>query len=156
MNKFDRSTMETPRSISQTELAKFLVQLADIYASPEYGNRPLSEALRDLAATVKRTEKIKARRERLERKSPQELSLGQANELRELDQESIRTFLADENKTKAELLRLASVRFSMPISQLKRMKTDEVRQTINAALLHENSIEILSEESVRDGANRNS
>lgn len=152
----DRSVADTPRGISKLELAKFLVQLADLYASPAYGNRTLSKALRELAATVKQTGQTETKGNKLKEKRLPELSLDRANELEGLDHESIRIFLADESKTKAELLRLASARFSMPISQLKRMKTIEVRQAINAALLHESSIEILSEESNRDGANRNS
>ena len=156
MSSRDRSATDAPRGISKLELAKFLAQLADLYASPEYGNSALAEALRELAATVKRTDPTEARGNKPKGKGYPQLSLDQLNELKALDHESIRIFLTDEKKTKAELLGLASARFSMPISQLKRMSTAEVRQAIDAARLHESSIEILSEESTRDGANRKS
>jgi len=144
---------EAPRRISQQELVKFLEQLADLYKSPEYGNPPLAEALRELAATVKCKEPVEARKIKPKGK---ELSPDQVRELKTLNQESIRAFLVDENKTKSELLALASMRFSMPVSQLKRMKVAEVRDAINSAFLHECSIEILSEEAGRDGSNRKS
>lgn len=77
-------------------------------------------------------------------------------ELRSLDGAAIKAYLADENRTKADLLALASARFSMPTSQLQRQRTDDVRAAIMSALLHESSIEILSDEAGKDGANRTS
>jgi hypothetical protein len=76
--------------------------------------------------------------------------------LRELDRQSVERFIADETKSKSELLDLAAARFSIPRSQLKRMKIAEMRQVIDSALLHESSIEILSEEAKRDGSARSS
>jgi len=73
-----------------------------------------------------------------------------------MDSSAVKAYLADENKTKAELLALASERFSMPTSQLQRQRTEEVRAAIMSALLHESSIEILSDEAGKDGANRTS
>ncbi len=139
-------------AISPLDLAKFLDQLTDIYASPSYGNPLLCDALRELAleqrANIKRL-KIGSKNKMLRKLSSECL-----DKLRTLSPESIRTFLADKSKTKADLFELASARFSIPTSQLKRMKIEEVRQAINAALLHESSLEILSEEAGREGANR--
>ena len=142
------------KKISQRQLAQFLVQLSDLYSSAEYGNQPLSEALRELASAVARNEREPGNKPK--KNDPRELSPDYVNELKALSHDAIRSFLADERKTKGELLGLAAARFSMPISQLKRMKTSELRQAINSALLHESSIEILSEEADRDGANRKS
>jgi hypothetical protein len=153
MTSPDQTAADVSRGISQQELGKFLLKLADLYASPELGNPALANALYELATLVKRGELMKTRGKKTQEK---ELSLDQVNELKILDHEAIRAFLADESKTKADLFSLASARFSIPISQLKRMKNAEVKQTINAALLHESSIEILSEEAGRDGANRKS
>lgn len=151
-----RGDKNNETKISQLQLAQFLKQLSDLYASPDYGNPSLAQALRELASTVERNELKVTRKSQAKRESVRELSLGYINELKALSRDSILSFLADEGKTKGELLGLAAARFSMPISQLKRMKTSELRQTINAALLHESSIEILSEEADRDGANRKS
>jgi hypothetical protein len=160
MNRFidteEHPPQDASREITPVELAKFLLQLADLYASPESGNPSLAKALRKLASTVRRTEAPGTRGGSAKNKKIRERSLEQIKELKELDHDSIRAFLNDDSKTKDQLLDLASARFSMPVSQLKRMKTIEVRQAINSALLHESSIEILSEEAGRDGANRKS
>lgn len=153
---FVRGDKDKTGKISQLQLAQFLMQLSDIYASPEYGNPSLAEALFDLALAVKRDELHVSRASKPKKESLREPSLDYVNELKALSRDSIANFLADESKTKGELLGLAAARFSMPISQLKRMKTSELRQAINAALLHESSIEILLEEADRDGANRKS
>ena len=76
--------------------------------------------------------------------------------LRALDRQSIERFISDDTKSKAELLDLAAARFSIPRSQLKRMKVTDVRKAIHSALLHESSIEIISEEAKRDGGARTS
>ncbi len=160
MNKFmptgDQPAITSQSTISPLELARFLAQLANLYASPDYGNPQLSLALRELASAIRRKEPASTRGNRSKDEALREISPERLDELRALGPESIVAFLADESKTKTELLGLASARFSMPVSQLKRMRIDEVRQAINAALLHESSIAILSAEAGRDGANRSS
>lgn len=161
MNKFlpgsGRPTRREATKLSLEELAKFLTELATIHSSPEYGNRALADALRELAATLREKEAPQqVRGNKTKDEALRGLSADQLSGLSSLNQTEIEEFLADENKTKVELLGLASARFSMPVSQLKRMKTTEVREAIHAALLHESSIEILAEEASREGANRGS
>lgn len=141
-------------SITPSELAAFLNQLAALYSSEIYGNQALGHALRDLAKAVKRGEFDSAPpvKKRVE-KAPQ-LSEPQLEQLRRLSSESVQEMLTDETRTKADLLALASVRFSMPTSQLKRLRTEELRAAISSALNHENSIKILSTEADKDGAQR--
>ncbi len=74
--------------------------------------------------------------------------------MRRLDPRSVERFISDETKSKTELVDLAAIRFSIPTSQLKRMRLADVREVIKSALLHENSIEILAEESRREGSAR--
>lgn len=149
--------LETPQTkISDTELAAFLKKLAAIYRSPKTGNLPLSNALNELASWIRRRAPLgkipsKLRGPKALTKPPLNLS-----QLKELDARGIEKFLADESKTKLELVDLAFARFSIPRSQLMRKRTSEVRQTIKAALLHEGSIEIISQEARRDGSKRSS
>jgi hypothetical protein len=152
----DRGAKPPRTTISNTELARFLAQLANLYASREFGNQALAAALRELASFVRHKDPLKGRGSRLRRTETPTLSSDEINGLRTLSQESVKSFLADENRTKEDLLALASLRFSMPVSQLRRMKTADVRQAITAAVLHESSIAILSEEADRDGSNRSS
>jgi hypothetical protein len=143
-------------AISPTDLANFLGQLANLYSSEAYGNSELAHALSELARAVKREDPkyVSTSRKREERST--ELTAEKLAELKSLDNDSVKSFLADEGRTKAELLALASARFSMPTSQLRRQRTEEVRAAITAALLHERSIEILSNEAGKNGANRTS
>ena len=160
MNSFlpgqGRPPKRHPSKLSPGELAEFLTDLAAIYSSPTYGNSALADALRELATTVREKTPSQVRGNKTKDEALRELSLDQLAALKVLNQAEIRAFLSDESKTKIELLCLASARFSMPVSQLKRMKTTEVREAIHSALLHESSIEILSEEAGREGANRGS
>lgn len=153
----NHSDMNMPKKISQSDLAEFLIKLSDIYASAEYGNQALSDALHDLALNIIQKNRIGANTKQIRaNKNIPELSPDEIKNIKELSHESIKNFLSDERKTKNDLLNLAYIRFSMPVSQLKRMKTDDLKHAITAALLHESSIEILSEESIRDGTHRNS
>lgn len=149
--------------ISDRALATFLDELAEIYRSKETGNAPLANSLHLLAKAVRRRtfqlgetsgSSQKATGPKGE-KSPKPKSPG-ADALAMLSPTDVQAFLRDESKTKNELLDLASARFSIPISQLKRLKAEEVRSTIEAALHHEHSIDILSTESRRDGSARSS
>ena len=83
----------TPGAISQLELAKFLMQLADLYASPEYGNPALADALRELASTVNRKGPMETSGNKSKNEGFRKLSLDQLNELKALDHASIRIFL---------------------------------------------------------------
>ena len=149
--------LETPQTkISDAELAVFLRQLAAIYRSLKTGNLPLSNALNELASWIKRRVPAGENQPKLRGpKAPTEPPLD-LSQLKALDAIGIEKFLADEGKTKLELVDLASARFSIPRSQLMRQKTSAVRQTIRAALLHEGSIAIISQEAQRDGSKRSS
>ena len=158
MNEFIPGRPRKPSSagISSSELSDFLSQLALMYSSEVYGNLDLAHSLKELARAVRREDPryVTVGRKREERTT--ELSLEKVEELRSMDSAAVKAYLTDENKTKAELLSLASARFSMPTSQLQRQRTEEVRAAIMSALLHESSIEILSDEAGKDGANRTS
>jgi hypothetical protein len=152
----DQPSWSRSSAISKSALADFLVQLATLYASPEFGNPAVATALRELANSVRRNVPYGARDSRSSSERPTTQPTLEFELLRGLDRQAVERFIADETKSKNELLDLAVARFSIPRSQLKRMKVADVRQVINSALLHESSIEILSEEAKRDGLARSS
>lgn len=158
MNEFIPGRSRKPPSVgvSSSELSEFLSQLALLYSSEVHGNPNLAHSLKELARAVRREDPryVSIGRKREERSA--EPSSEKIEELRSLTNAAVKAFLADESKTKAELLVLASARFSMPTSQLQRQRTEEVRAAVMSALLHETSIEILSDEAGKDGANRTS
>ena len=149
--------LEAPqKTISDAELAVFLKRLATIYRSPNTGNLPLSNALNELASLIRKRASeggmsSKSGGPKARTDPPLDLS-----KLKALDARGVEKFLADEGKTKLELVDLAAVRFSIPRSQLMRVRTSAVRQTIKDALLHEGSLAIISQEARRDGSRRSS
>lgn len=164
-----RMAAAAPR-VPDRALAAFLDDLARVYRSKETGNLPLANSLHLLAKSVRRRslqpledgeagsvtgeKAIKgAGRPKSSNPAPRPLD---AEVLAKLSQEQVLAFLRDQTKSKNELLDLAAARFSIPVSQLKRLKAEEVRDTIEAALHHEHSIDILSVESRKDGASRSS
>ncbi|MDP1593906.1 MAG: hypothetical protein Q8L80_06670 [Gallionella sp.] len=153
---FDCAQESPDARVDDVELACFLRNLATLYKSPLTGNPALSNALGELASWVaKRSSVTKKPSKSVGNKSKLIPSLD-LSQLKNLDAKSIEDFLLDETRTKLELIELAFVRFSIPRSRLNRTKTSAVRETIKAALLHEGSIKIISQEAAKDGGNRNS
>ena len=130
-----------------------------MYRDPKTGNPRLSVALFELAEQLgqpKRASKQFTKRFSNPQRDPQDDKQIDFQWLRALDAEAVTRFILDEAKTKSELLELASERFSIPRAKLMRLSTPDVRSEIQSALLHEESIRIISEEAERGGANRRS
>ena len=161
--------------ISDASLADFLVQLANVYDVKDVGNPPLASALRGLAKSILRKKLLlgvqrsdtstsssvasSKSKLRVEMSSPRRMRMrisGNFESIKNFTDREVQRFLDDESKTKSELIELAAARFSIPTSQLQRSKVSEIRQTILTALLHETSIDILSEEAKREGNARSS
>jgi hypothetical protein len=142
----------TNRKITKAELALFIRRLGTIYDNARFGNKELANALYELADSLAE-----------HAHHPQELPFPESSqklpdtpELKTLSGEAVARFVVDETKTKRELIELAVTRFSIPRSGLMRMKTADVREAIQTALLHENSISIIAQEARRSGADRKS
>jgi len=147
----------TQGKLSDDDLANFLRSLAVHYRTSTVLNLPLSAALDELASWVRTRSMVSKKTSKLSK--PKSISSKMpldAKQLKELDIKAVEIFIADERKSKIELIELAAARFSIPRAQLKRLKTHQVRETIKAACLHEDSIEIISQEASRDGAKRSS
>ncbi|WP_186082936.1 MULTISPECIES: hypothetical protein [Burkholderia] len=166
-----RTHSRAGKKLSNAALANYLVSLADVNDLPDTGNPILASALRSLARAVRQKSiriedpaspiapKENRRSPRLAKqaKKPKPLKdRSDSENLSKLTTKQIRDFINDESKTKEDLLRLASSRFSMPLSQLRRSTIAEVKQAILSALLHENSMDILSQEAEREGKARSS
>lgn len=173
MNKISKtsaSRMKVRRSgkLSSAALADYLSHLADGLDGVGGGNPALVAALQDLAQVI-RSKRIFLSTVRdlpsavdpttsIRKKNVRErfVSLGLTTILSDLSEREILEFLQDERKTKEELLRLAAERFSMPLSQLRRSKNDEIKSAILSALHHEKSMQIISTEAEREGKSRSS
>src|SRR5687767_475454 len=124
MKKQRRLSNQPSRSsaVSKSILADFLTQLAALYESREFGNPPLSVALNELADSVRRGVPYGEHQSHLFSERLITQPAVDFEVLRGLDRQAVERFIADETKSKNELLDLAAARFSIPRSQLKRMK----------------------------------
>jgi hypothetical protein len=142
--------------LSPGELARFLRNLASFYKNPILGNRRLSTALSDLARNLTRENTAAFQTKANLSRDRGATALGGPLRFESFSPEEIGQFLANPNNSKLQLIELASGRFGIPRAKLMRLRTEEVRERIKAALLHENSLQILSEEAQRGGTKRSS
>lgn len=151
-----RPSQRGATGVSNKDLAHFLMKMADLHSSPVLGNFALAFSLRQLGQRLSRGRADQAGVPSKSAKEKPAKPIFSLSTLRELTEEEIKAFIADPTKTKEQLLDLASARFSMPLSQLRKEKSENIRQAINGALLHESSIGIIGEEATKGGNNRRS
>ena len=141
--------------LSSVDLARFLRGLGSLYRDPKWGNPALGKALHQLARDLINRRNLPPTTQKLRRDKPSPPSRDRSS-FNTFSANEIRRFLADLTKSKLELIELASIRFGIPRSKLMRLRTEEVRDRIHAALLNEDSLHIISEEAQRGGAKRSS
>jgi hypothetical protein len=143
------------RKVSQAELARFLGRFAEMYRDPRTGNPRLAAALSELAQQLGQSARALKRSAQPKHEQPA-IKQEAFQWLRGLDTEAVRRFISDATKSKSQLIELASERFSIPRSRLVRTSIQGVREEILAAIMHEESIRIISQEAERAGNNRSS
>ena len=141
--------------VSPAVLSAFLSKTADSLIIAGSGNLALADAIRDLARSVRKKMPAAGTAKTPPPDRPVKATFSN-DHLRQMPISELEGFVADEERTKDELLDLAAARFSIPRSQLKKMKVIEVREALNSAIHHESSIEILGQEARKDGAGRRS
>lgn len=143
------------------ELAAFLLQMADVVSSQPVANVRLGKSLRRLAAQVKRnglaieSGSVASQRAAIVRPRPT-FPMPPPSELAALDESGVVAFIRNPDRTKDQLVELAAHRFGMARSQLRKVRLEEVRRSLESALRHESSIEILGVEAAKGGAARKS
>lgn len=149
-----KKTFDGNRGLSDAEVARFLKGLATIYRDKRTGNRALAEALSRIAEKLGR-EAYSHTQEKDDNQRSFALELTES-ELQKLTADAVTNFIADDRKTKLDLIKLAAARFSIPRAKLLRLKLDEVRDAIRASLQHEDSLKIITEQAERNGETRKS
>ncbi len=160
MIKRDVDKLSVPM-ISDGHVAQFLDKIADSLKDRRTGNPAMSEALRALAKRL-RGGALPLEPQLLGRQTvhseAEQLSFQDDDDLQF---ESLTLFQAEEairrpEMTKGHLIIIATERFGLARSRLERMPKDELVRAILAALEHERSLNIISEEARRGGADRTS
>ena len=139
--------------VSDEDLARFLRHLSILYGYKTTGNSRLSAALLNLAEEIATRSKRNPRRNA--KQSYTEYVVWDVN-YKNANADDVRKLLANDGLTKANFVKIASDRFSIPKSKLQKMTVDGVKNEIKSALLHEESIKILSQQAENGGRNRNS
>jgi hypothetical protein len=147
--------MERQKSqgLSEKDVVRYLRQQASLQKDKRWGNPALAQALERLAS------KLEAEMADAPRSRQSQLDLHSwptVDDLRRIELSAIPKLIRDENITKAELVELAFVRFSIPRSRLQRLRMEDIRDVIQAAAEHEASITIIGREAERQGSGRRS
>ena len=137
-----------PSPVSALELAKFLRQLASVYNNKKTGNPSMSVALYTLADEV------------ANKSAPEQVSGGTLQsrfwelDLKLVDLKAVAEMIDDSGMTKSYLIKLGVERFSIPKSKMQRLNIEGIKLELRNALMHEESIGIISQEASRSGAKR--
>jgi hypothetical protein len=75
-------------------------------------------------------------------------------DLKSIDLKDVQKLIDDQSLTKSYLVKMGIERFSIPKSKLLKLTIDGIRSEIRNAMMHEESIKIISQEAARSGTNR--
>jgi hypothetical protein len=132
--------------------------MSAIHKDAQTGNRALSEALQELSTflAASNAKTVELALTGIQQQTEMDLPLEPRPHDQDISLEEIPKLLERDNTTRAELVLLGGKRFGIPESKLKKLSREAVVKTIRAALEHEQSIEILSDEASKGGRNRTS
>ena len=148
------------------DVVRYLLRLASLEQDPRTGNVELSDGLHELVGVLKRYSQLpitelaaavtKPGRKKEESNPGKRVKLELPSNLESLSAEGIERILANRGFTKLQLIDLGAQRFGISRSRLLRLGRDQVVDAVQAAVNHEKSIEIISEEARRGGVKRSS
>ena len=149
------------RNLAVRDLVKFLSRLANVHRDEKTGNLELSEGLRQLVNALRphadrsiddlavifqgQTPSGSNKKPATERRATLPSDLGSTTPA------IIEEILGDSTYTKDQLVELGVGRFSISRSKLTRLNRGEILETIRAALDHEKSLDVISQEARRGG-----
>ena len=156
---------EEESSLTIRDLIQYLSRLANLHSNERTGNQELSNGLRKLARALRPyanqpvldLNKILAEG----RLSSSQTFLVKTKvslppNLESISCKDAEEILDDNSFSKSQLVDLGASRFSISRSKLVRLSRHEVLESIRAALDHERSLEVISQEARRIGARRTS
>jgi len=162
-SEHESDTRERPLLIE--DLIRYLSRLVALNRDPRTGNVDLSEGLRELVKAL-RPHSHRAIQElsdilgegvsRTRKPSPRDAKATLPPDLRALSEQGVNGILEDRSYTKLQLVELGIQRFGISQSRLLRLTKDEVCESIRAALNHERSLGVISQEARRGGDKRSS
>lgn len=147
------------------DLVRYLSSLATLNRDSRTGNLDLGSSLRELANAL-RPHSHRSVRElavvigegvsRTRKPTPRADKATLPGDLQALSEQGVIEILKNQDYTKPQLIELGFQRFGISQSRLKRLTKDEVCESIRAALNHEKSLGVISQEARRGGDKRSS
>ena len=142
------------------DLAEFLVDLAKIYDQNKTGNTELSRALRYVALALRPhrhwravdlAEVIKPDGPSLPemRPYPKHPKFTLPIDLERISQPDLEKILDDDAYTKEQIIEVGVQRYGISRSKLQRLRKDDARESVRAAMDHEKSLDVISDEALK-------
>lgn len=147
------------------DLVRYLSSLATLHRDQRTGNAKLSDGLRDLANALRPYSHSPIRElsdvigegvSRTRNRTPRAVKATLPGNLKTLSEQDVEKILKDESHTKLQLVELGVQRFGISQSRLMRLAKNEVFESVRAALNHEKSLGVISQEARRGGEERSS
>lgn len=148
------------------DLVRYLLHLTKQHEDPRTGNPELSEGIQTIANALKphSNKLLKELTGALGdnfmsaacKGKPQKPKIELPPKLSSLNADAIEKILNNQNYTKLQIIDLGEQRFGISRSKLMRLNKESVSESVRAALNHENSLEVISQEARRDGEKRSS
>ncbi|MGI9309900.1 MAG: hypothetical protein ACR2P7_00015 [bacterium] len=162
----DRNRNDKVNQLRVADIAKYLVQSANMHKEEKTGNPEFSEDLRRFAKSLKPharlslaefADAMRASAPAGRRNTPaQKTDANLPPNLESLPPAEVEKVLVNTNYAKVQLVELGARRFGIPRSQLARRGKSGVLESISVALANERSLDIIAQEARRSGEKRSS
>lgn len=138
-----------PKRITSADVGRYLKHLSALNRDPLTGNAAMSAALLEIATLLiagKAAPAPKVLNQKLEQGG---FNFEENYDLHALSLEKVREIIARPDLTKSELSAIGMERFGIAKSRMDRIPREEIVKAISAAMQHEESLAIISEEAQR-------
>lgn len=140
------SRRSSERPITSADVARYLKGLATLHQNPRLGSPAMAAALIEISEVLAK-ERFKKADDVLETHLQQEhFEFETEVDFSVLSLDQVTDILARKDMSKSELVIIGTDRFGIPKSRLERSTRDDVIDVISAAVAHEKSLSILSQE----------
>lgn len=145
-----------------SDIVRFLSGMANLQEEDKTGNPRLGEGLRQVAKALRPYANlpVSGLTDAIEKKQPgraepkvavTRFTLELPDELESIDQEEIIRIVDNINYTKQQIAELGYRRFGISRSKLERLSKKDALDSVRAALEHEKSLDVISQEAVKSG-----
>lgn len=159
----DPSFRPKESSLKVKDLVRYLSVLVKLHGNEKTGNLELSEGLRELTKALRPyasrsvfelVDALRPKRQLPDHITSSGRKVALPMNLRSIPSNQVENILADGNYLKIQLVQLGVHRFGIPESKLVRLDRRGVLDSIRAALDHERSLDVISDQARRSGTSR--